>query len=116
MKTTLFDNVYGNLAFTLDIFYNQKRIFTKDVEIITLPYLDIPLEVEHTRSGRAQYAENYLKNILGTESVSCEIDDTYEDNALRLNIFVENNLPVSGEIFWKGRRAISITVDNFSFL
>ena len=45
-----------------------------------------------------------------------EIDDTYEENALRLNIFVENDLPVSCEIFWKGRRAISITVDNFNLL
>ena len=49
-------------------------------------------------------------------SYQIEIDDTYEENALRLNIFVENNLPVSGEIFWKGRRAISIIVDNFMYL
>lgn len=44
------------------------------------------------------------------------IDDSYEADALRLNIFVENNLPVSGEIFWKGRRVLSITVDNFTYL
>ena len=44
------------------------------------------------------------------------IDDSYEADALRLNIFVENNSPISGEIFWKGRRVLSITVDNFTYL
>lgn len=44
------------------------------------------------------------------------IDDSYEADALRLNIFVENNLPVNGEIFWKGRRVLTITVDNFTYL
>lgn len=45
-----------------------------------------------------------------------EIDDTYDENALRLNIQIENDLPISCEIFWKGRRAVSIEVDNFIYL
>ena len=49
-------------------------------------------------------------------SYQIEIDDTYEEDALRLNIWVVNNLPVNGEIFWKGRRAIAFTVDGFVYL
>ena len=49
-------------------------------------------------------------------SYKIEIDDSYEENALRLNIFVEDNLPIGGEIFWKGRRAIAFTVENFILL
>ena len=49
-------------------------------------------------------------------SYQIEIDDTYDENALRLNIFIDNNLPSGCEIFWEGRRAVSIEVDNFIYL
>lgn len=49
-------------------------------------------------------------------SYQIEIDDSYEEDALRLNIFVKNDLPVSAEIFWKGRRTLSITVEDFTYL
>ena len=52
----------------------------------------------------------------GNGSYQIELDDTYEEDALRLHIFVENNLPVSGEVFWEGRRVLSIAVDNFIYL
>lgn len=45
-----------------------------------------------------------------------EIDDSYEEDALRLIIFVKNDLPASAEIFWKGRRTLSITVEDFAYL
>lgn len=46
-----------------------------------------------------------------------QIDDSYEENPLQLNIVLNNNcVPVFGEILWKGRRVISITVDNFTIL
>ncbi len=44
------------------------------------------------------------------------VDDSYHEDALRLNIFVENNSPVSSEVFWEGRRVISIAVEHFTYL
>lgn len=45
-----------------------------------------------------------------------EIDDTYAENPLRLNLLVEDGIPVSGEIYWKGRRILTILVENFSLV
>lgn len=46
-----------------------------------------------------------------------EIDDSYEENPLRLDIWLDqNNLPVSADIIWSGTRVVSLTVDNFRFL
>lgn len=45
------------------------------------------------------------------------IDDSYEEDALHLDIWLdENDLPVRGEILWEGRRLLSITVKNFAFM
>lgn len=52
----------------------------------------------------------------GEGSYQIEIDDTYEDDAIRMNIHIENDLPISGEIFWEGRRVITIAVENFTLL
>ena len=52
----------------------------------------------------------------GEDSYQIEIDDSYEENALRLNINIEKDLPAYCEIFWKGRRAIMVTVENFVLL
>lgn len=44
------------------------------------------------------------------------IDDSYQEDALRLNVLINNNLPVDSEIFWQGRRVMSVTVENFTYL
>ncbi len=44
------------------------------------------------------------------------IDDSYKEDALRLIITVKDDVPVIGEIFWEGRRVMSITVENFAYL
>lgn len=45
------------------------------------------------------------------------IDDSYEDDALHLDIWLdENDLPARGEILWQGRRILSIEVKNFKFV
>ena len=44
------------------------------------------------------------------------VNDSYQEDALRLNVFVKNNLPVNGEIFWQGRRVMSVVVENFTYL
>ena len=45
------------------------------------------------------------------------IDDSYADDALHLDIWLdEADLPVRGEILWQGRRILSLEVKNFSFV
>lgn len=42
------------------------------------------------------------------------IDDSYEDDALRLDIWLDaENIPVRGEILYDGRRILSVSVTNF---
>ena len=45
------------------------------------------------------------------------VDDQYEDDALNLTVWLNREkLPTGAEIFWQGRRVLSLTVSNFSFL
>lgn len=45
------------------------------------------------------------------------IDDSYEDDALHLDIWLDgNDLPIRGEILWQGRRILSMEVKNFRFV
>ncbi len=45
------------------------------------------------------------------------VDDSYRDDALNLNIYLdEENLPTGAEVFCEGQRVLSMTVRNFVFL
>ncbi|MBQ9168627.1 MAG: hypothetical protein IJX67_09510 [Oscillospiraceae bacterium] len=45
------------------------------------------------------------------------IDDSYEDDALHLDVWLdEGDLPARGEILWDGRRILSVEVRNFEYL
>ena len=45
------------------------------------------------------------------------IDDSYQENALHLDIWLnEEDLPQRSEVFWQGRRLLSMEVKNFTFL
>lgn len=51
------------------------------------------------------------------DEVRVAIDDSYEDNALRLDIWINSqDVPIRGEILWKGQRVVSLEVRNFSYL
>lgn len=59
----------------------------------------------------------YLKGCSDEENgYQISIDDSYEEEALHLNIWVEGNTPKFGEIFWNNRRVLTITVENFTYL
>ena len=50
-------------------------------------------------------------------SVRVAIDDSYADNALHLDVWLDaNDLPGRSEILWKGRRILSVEVRNFHFV
>lgn len=45
------------------------------------------------------------------------IDDSYADNALHLEVWLDSNdIPQRCEIYWQGRRLLSMDVKNFTFL
>ncbi|MBR2890293.1 MAG: hypothetical protein IKC09_08480 [Oscillospiraceae bacterium] len=44
------------------------------------------------------------------------IDDSYREDSLRLEIRVEQDVPVSAEILWQGRRILSMRIENFHFV
>lgn len=45
------------------------------------------------------------------------IDDSYEDDSLQLDIWIdESNIPLSAEILWDGRRILSLKITNFTYL
>ena len=45
------------------------------------------------------------------------LDDSYQENAAHLDIYLnENDLPVQCDIFWEGRRLLTMEVENFMFL
>ena len=48
------------------------------------------------------------------ELVHVTIDDSYEDNALTVDLWLEDGLPEEAEIAWEGRRVLSMTFDDFS--
>lgn len=46
-----------------------------------------------------------------------QIDDSYQKDALRLDIWTdENDMPTRAEIVWNGRRIVSMDVENFTIL
>ena len=59
----------------------------------------------------------YLKACAPSDGgIEISIDDSYEEDALHLRICTAGDVPASGEIFWQGRRVLTLTVENFAFL
>lgn len=51
------------------------------------------------------------------DDIRISIDDSYADNALHLDIWInDQDVPVRGEILWEGRRVVSLEVRSFSYL
>ncbi len=46
-----------------------------------------------------------------------QLDDSYKENSLNLNLQMNNDcVPIFAEIFYDGRRVVSITLENFTIL
>ena len=51
------------------------------------------------------------------ELVRVTVDDSYEEDALHLEVWLDSeNIPKQCEIYWQGRRLLSIDVKNFAFV
>lgn len=69
------------------------------------------LLVKTLRSG---YLYGCAKTDTGLE---ISIDDSYAEDALHLNVWADEDMTPTGcEIFWQGRRILSITVKEFGYL
>lgn len=45
------------------------------------------------------------------------IDDSYEEDALHLDIWLDGqDLPKYAEVYWQGRRLLTVTVSNFTYV
>jgi len=59
----------------------------------------------------------YLKGCAETDTgLEISADDSYAEGSLHLNIITKDNLPTSAEIFWDGRRILTVSVENFRYL
>lgn len=47
------------------------------------------------------------------ELLRLSIDDSYADDALHLDIWLKDDAPVLAEIYWQGRRLLTLEVENF---
>ena len=51
------------------------------------------------------------------DTLRIAIDDSYEEDALHLDIWLNgDDVPARGEILWQGRRILSVVVKNFRFV
>ena len=71
-----------------------------------------PWVLIHTlRSGYLRYSTETDSGLLLT------IDDSYAENAVQLEIRLEDNgHPTGAEILWQGRRILTLRVENFEFM
>lgn len=58
----------------------------------------------------------YITSCAGSDKgLLLYIDDSYEDDALNLTVWLDqNDQPTAAEISWQGRRILSMTVSNFT--
>lgn len=51
------------------------------------------------------------------DGLHMQIDDSYAEDALQMEIWTnETDIPIQGEILWKGRRILTVSVADFIFL
>lgn len=51
------------------------------------------------------------------ENTILTLRDSYKEGALQLDVSLDGNqLPQSAEIFWQGRRVLSVRIDDFTFV
>lgn len=60
----------------------------------------------------------YIRSCCEEESgLRLSVDDSYEDNPLRLDIWLgKGDVPIFAEVLWQGRRVLSMQIDNFTFV
>ena len=101
-----FGDDYSNIIFD-DHVLAFERIADGRITPVSAPWVFI----KALRSG-------YIRGCTETESgVKAIIDDSYEDDAFQLYIWLDSlDRPQSAEIYWNDRRVLSLTVSEFSLM
>lgn len=95
----------GNLTFDDHVLLFE-TLADDQVTPVTAPWLLI-------RTLRGGYIRACTETEAGMKLI---IDDSYEEDSLQLDIWLDgNDLPSEAEILWKGRRIISLIVKDFSY-
>lgn len=104
--TGTIDQDGGNITFdNKALFFNTMA--DGQISPISAPWLML----RTLKSGYIKGAGN------STNGEFIQIYDSYEEDALLLNYWLhENNVPNFAEIFWQGRRVVSIKIENFEIL
>ena len=99
-------NSTGKLTFS-DVVLDFPLLADGQVTPVSAPYL----LMKTLRGGYVRSAGQ------DGDMVRVTIDDSYEENALQLDIWLnEENLPVRGEIVYDGRRILTMIVSDFQIL
>lgn len=66
----------------------------------------------HTlRSGYIRGCEN------SSDGIHVQIDDSYKEDALLVDVWTDKfDMPIRGEIYWQGKRVVTIDVENFTIV
>lgn len=95
-----------------EITFDEKALFFETIADGQISPISAPWVMLRALNGG--YIKGCSKNDSG---YSVEIDDSYAENTLNLNLQLdEKQLPVFAEVFWKGRRVVSIELENFKIL
>lgn len=119
----------GNLAFTVTAPQTLEGITGMiDAQGGKLTFDDTALAFELLADGRLSPVSapwvlvhtlhyGYITSCARTDNGPViSINDSYKDDALNLSVYLDqNSTPVAAEIFWKGSRVLSLTVNNFAF-
>lgn len=96
----------GKLTFDNEVALTFEMLADGQVTPVTAPWL----LVKTLRGG-------YVTSCATEDSMMrISIDDTYENDALRLDVWFSDDLPKHAEILWADRRILSLEVTNFEIL
>lgn len=104
--TGTIDATGGNLTFD-DIVLAFELLTDEQITPVSAPWILI----RTLRGGYIHAAE------LTDDGVKLVINDSYEEDSLQLDIWLDqNNHPKEAEILWQGRRILSLRIREFSYL
>lgn len=99
------DSNGGNLTFDNQIL-TFNTLASGRISPVSAPYI----MMQALRSG---YISSAGKS---NEGFCANIDDSYEDDALNLQIHFESGVPVFGEIFWDQHRILTLQIEDFQLM
>lgn len=62
---------------------------------------------------RSGYIQSYTEE---DGLIHLTVNDSYADDALTVEVWTRDGVPVAAEVAWQGRRAVSMEIEGFTFL